>query len=453
MEILLIITVAISIIIFINNKKREKNLNSQLNEKVIIIDKQNQTLKLNEGKLEESDTRIKDLSSSLELSQKKATGLELLIKKYEPIIDIDSEVEKLKKDKLILEESLRKIQEYYSDYELRTDLEEMSFYQPKYNFENYLEFADALEIIREAQKELIRQKEIFTTIPASQNREIGNLAVNAFNGDATTIIDSITYNNFEKSKEKLTVTFNKINNLLQPYNLQISEQYLSLKIKEMALVYDLKEQERRIKEEQIELKEQMKEEEKARVEAEKAREKAIQEQDRYEKALQEARIEVESKSGAEKEKYEKQIQQLEEKLKEALAEKERATAMAQITKKGHVYIISNIGSFGENVYKIGMTRRKDPIDRVNELGDASVPFGFDVHAMVYTDDAPAFENALHKEFEQQRMNKINLRKEFFKVGIDDIEGACKKLGYKIQLTKLAEAREYRQTLDVEKVRN
>lgn len=426
--ILSILLIALAIMFYIVYKKKT----ALIDEKVSIIDK---------------------LTSTLNASHDKVNQLETLLKKYEPIINIENEVARLEKDKAIMADNLNQITAYYSDYELKTDLEEMSFYQPKYNFENYLEYSDALEIIREAQKELIKQKQIFTSIPTTVNKDIGNLAVNAFNGDATSIIESVTYNNFEKSKEKFLITFNKVNNLLQDYNLQISDKYLSLKIKEMALVYDLKEQERKIKEEQAEIKEQMREEEKARVEAEKAREKAIQEQDRYEKALLEARKEVESKSGAEKEKYEKQIQLLEEKLKEALAEKERATAMAQITKKGHVYIISNIGSFGENIYKIGMTRRKDPIDRVNELGDASVPFAFDVHAMVYTDDAPTFENALHKEFEQQRMNKINLRKEFFKVTINDIEETCNKLGYKIQLTKLAEAREYRQTMDIEKMAN
>ncbi len=100
------------------------------------------------------------------------------------------------------------------------------------------------------------------------------------------------------------------------------------------------------------------------------------------------------------------------KLKDALAERERATAMPQITRKVHVYIISNVGSSGENVYKIGMIRRKEPVVRVVELCVASVPFGFDIHAMVYIEDAPAFENNLHKEFEKFQMNKINLRKEF-----------------------------------------
>ncbi len=407
-------------------------------------------LKSKSGQLNNKITEIEKLDQETQALRDMIKKLKDEYSKYEPILNIENEILKLLKDKETLENNVKQIMDYYIDYELKVDLEEMSFYQPKYNFENYLEYSDALEIIREAEKELIKKKEIFTAEASSHNKDIGNLAVNAFNGEATSIIESVTYNNFEKSNEKMLLNFNKINNLLQNFNLQISEEYLKLKIQEMALVYDLKEQERKIKEEQIELKEQMREEEKARVEAERAREKAIQEQKRYEKALDEARKELESKSGKEKEKYEKQIQALEEKLKEALAEKERATAMAQITKKGHVYIISNIGSFGENIYKIGMTRRKDPMDRIVELGDASVPFAFDVHAMVYTDDAPAFENALHKEFEQERMNKINLRKEFFKVTIDDIEKTCSKLGYKIKLSKLAEAREYHQTQELEK---
>lgn len=94
--------------------------------------------------------------------------------------------------------------------------------------------------------------------------------------------------------------------------------------------------------------------------------------------------------------------------------------MAQQTKKGHVYVISNLGSFGENVYKIGLTRRLDPAERVRELGDASVPFSFDIHAMIASDDAPALENQLHKEFAHRRVNAVNLRKEFFRVSLDDI---------------------------------
>ena len=392
-------------------------------------------------------------NDELKIAYEKINELEKIKMKYQPIIDIEAEANRLNLDRAIVAENLEKIKDYYSDYELKVDLEEMSYYQPKYNFENYLEYSDALIVIREAQKELIRSKEIFITQPNSSNKDIGNLAVSSFNGDANTIVNSITYNNFEKSKQRLEISFNKINNLLTNYRLEMSPKYYDLKVQEMGLVYDLKEQERKIKEEQQELKEQMKEEEKARVEAEKARERAIKEQERYEKALEEARLEIEQKTGAERDKYENQILHLEEKLKEALEERERATAMAQITKKGHVYIISNIGSFGENVYKIGMTRRKEPIDRVKELGDASVPFPFDIHAMIYTEDAPTLENALHNEFNTNRLNKVNLRKEFFNITIDDIEQKCFDLGYKIKLSKLAEAIEFRQSKDLEMTKN
>ena len=140
-------------------------------------------------------------------------------------------------------------------------------------------------------------------------------------------------------------------------------------------------------------------------------------------------------------------------MKQALIEaeknKERAKSMAEITKSGHVYVISNIGSFGENVYKIGMTRRLEPMDRVRELGDASVPFNFDVHAMIYSKNAPELENLLHKEFYDNRVNKINDRREFFKVNLQDIKKALEKHNIQAEFTMLAEAEQYRQTLALE----
>ena len=112
---------------------------------------------------------------------------------------------------------------------------------------------------------------------------------------------------------------------------------------------------------------------------------------------------------------------------------------------GHVYVISNIGSFGENVYKIGMTRRLDPMDRVRELGDASVPFPFDVHAIIFCEDAPTLENKLHKAFEHQRTNLMNSRKEFFNVTLDEIEEVVHENDATIEFTKVAEARDYKET--------
>ena len=120
--------------------------------------------------------------------------------------------------------------------------------------------------------------------------------------------------------------------------------------------------------------------------------------------------------------------------------------MAQQTKAGHVYIISNIGSFGDDVYKIGMTRRLEPMDRVKELGDASVPFEFDVHGIIFSENAPELENRLHKEFNHKRVNMVNNKKEFFNVNIHEIEKIVKKYNEKIELTKLAEANQYRESI-------
>lgn len=116
-------------------------------------------------------------------------------------------------------------------------------------------------------------------------------------------------------------------------------------------------------------------------------------------------------------------------------------------KAGYVYIISNIGAFGENIYKIGMTRRLDPQDRVDELGDASVPFNFDVHAMIFTEDAPTLENALHKAFENNKVNMINSRREFFNVTLEEIEQVVKANYDKtVDFKKTADAEQYRETL-------
>ena len=133
-------------------------------------------------------------------------------------------------------------------------------------------------------------------------------------------------------------------------------------------------------------------------------------------------------------------------LSEVQEKAERAKSRAQMTRQGHVYIISNIGSFGEEILKIGMTRRLDPLDRVKELGDASVPFSFDIHAIIESEDAPELENQLHKVFASKRVNKVNLRKEYFRINIEDIEDKLKNLGIDALINKVASADEYYQSI-------
>ena len=160
----------------------------------------------------------------------------------------------------------------------------------------------------------------------------------------------------------------------------------------------------------------------------------------------EAKKQLEKAKGEELEKLNEEILLLQEQLHEAEQKKERALSRSQLTRSGHVYVISNVGSFGENIYKIGLTRRLEPIDRVKELGDASVPFSFDIHAMIYSENAPELENELHRLFDGQRVNMMNTRKEFFRVALDQIEKAVKARNSEIEFTKVAEAREYRETV-------
>ncbi|WP_299008848.1 GIY-YIG nuclease family protein, partial [uncultured Shewanella sp.] len=182
-------------------------------------------------------------------------------------------------------------------------------------------------------------------------------------------------------------------------------------------------------------------EQRAIKEFQKAIAEAEKEEKMYRNLLDKAQKELAKATEQNRSDMEQRIAILEQQLAEAEAKEERAKSMAEKTRKGHVYVISNVGSFGEDVYKIGLTRRLDPMDRIKELGDASVPFPFDVHAMIYTDDAPALEAALHREFHAHRVNAVNLRKEFFSVDLNDIKQAVENIASvdtEFKMTALAE---------------
>jgi hypothetical protein len=168
--------------------------------------------------------------------------------------------------------------------------------------------------------------------------------------------------------------------------------------------------------------------------------------------MEQAQEQFTDASDEQKAMYEERLREMEVRLKEAEERRDRARSMAEQTKKGYVYIISNVGSFGNDVYKIGLTRRWDPSERVRELGDSSVPFGFDVHAMILSDDAPALEQQLHRHFVLGQVNKVNHRKEFFRVSLTEIRDQIEKLGVTsgVHWTMTAEAQEHRESLAIEK---
>jgi hypothetical protein len=221
--------------------------------------------------------------------------------------------------------------------------------------------------------------------------------------------------------------------------------YLDARIEELrwaVVAMELKQKER---EEQREIKERMREEERAQREFEKAKKEAEKEEELLRRAMEKARADIATSSETERAKFEQKLLELSDRLRTAEEKNQRAVSLAQQTKRGNVYVISNIGSFGEDVYKIGMTRRFDPMERVHELGDASVPFEFDVHALIPSDNAPALEHGLHQRFVRNQVNKVNPRKEFFRVSLQEVRQEIERLGIEVVWTLTAAARQFRET--------
>jgi hypothetical protein len=204
------------------------------------------------------------------------------------------------------------------------------------------------------------------------------------------------------------------------------------------------------KDEQRLVRERIREEQKAQRGIARAVEESARDEAMIQKALAKVEAEAAQASEAQRASFDARLRELHTRLADAEARNRRALSMAQQTKAGHVYVISNVGSFGEDVYKVGMTRRLEPLDRVRELGDASVPFAFDVHALIWCEDAPALESALHRQFVQTQINKVNPRKEFFRVPLSALRRQPEAQGIKASWTMAAAAAEYRESLAITK---
>ena len=401
--------------------------------------------------------------------------------KYDKIIDIDSEVSRRTEKARSLDEDIGKLQssfeeqkatltaeyqKYKSVYDqlkaelatLEESLEMTSFglYKPHYDYDTSERYKSELDARRERQKFLIKNEqaaicEIQWQVDGSvtkgkrQTKELIKLLLRAFNNECDAAMLKVKWNNAKQMEQRVIKAHEAINKLGTTQRTYITRDYLGLKLEELYLTHEYHVKRNEEQEEQKRIREQIREEERAQKEFEKAQKAAESEERRYATALEKARKEVQKAKGEELGSLNEQIAELERQLTEAKTQKERAISRAQLTKSGYVYVISNVGSFGENVYKIGMTRRMDPMDRVKELGDASVPFQFDVHAMIDSDNAPELEKRLHNHFASKRVNLVNMRKEFFNVSLDEIANEVNNNNGQIEFTLLAEAREFRET--------
>jgi len=332
------------------------------------------------------------------------------------------------------------------------------FEMPKYLYETSVRYAEEIKYIRQQQKDMIKDKTAITfpatTVISSDkafNKKILNgqvkLMLTAFNIECDMLIGKVSPSSFGRTLDRIEKLANALEKSAATLECGFDIDYIELKFEECKLQYQytLKKQEE-VAEQKL-IKEQIREEQRAIKEFEKAVSDAEKEEKMYRNLLDKAQEELAKATDQERSDMEERIMLLEQQLAEAEAKEERAKSMAEQTRKGHVYVISNIGSFGEDVYKIGLTRRLEPMDRVKELGDASVPFPFDVHAMIYTDDAPSLETALHREFTSQRVNAVNLRKEFFSVNLDEIKEAVEKIaGVEAEFKMTALAEDYYESL-------
>ncbi|PMF72600.1 ATPase [Vibrio breoganii] len=359
------------------------------------------------------------------------------------------------------------LEELMGDIDLYSRLDEYTahghFEMPKYLYETSTRYAEEIKDIRQQQKDMIKDKTAITFPEAtvisddkSFNKKILNgqvkLMLTAFNIECDMLIGKVSPSSFGRTLERIEKLANNLEKSAATLECGFDIDYIELKFEECKLQYQftLKKQEE-IAEQKL-IKEQIREEQKAIKEFQKAITDAEKEEKMYRNLLDKAQQELAKASEQERSDMEQRIAILEQQLAEAEANEERAKSMAEQTRKGHVYVISNIGSFGEDVYKIGLTRRLEPMDRVKELGDASVPFPFDVHAMIYTEDAPALETALHREFNAQRVNAVNLRKEFFSVDLDDIKEAVEKIaGIEAEFKMTALAEDYYESLRLSEV--
>lgn len=411
-----------------------------------LIAKLNVDIKQNKTLLDQLEKRTIDLQRMEASRQTIEQAFSQLPYKQKLLSDLEGQLEELK-----------------SELSLYTDMKsyvEYGFYPlPAYGETTSKVHNEKLKAIRAQQKIMLREATAYiypshieitgnTVYDKALLKNQGYLLIFAFNSESDYLISKINSNNYESVLTRIEKLAEQLEKRLISLEIGISLDYVELKMQECTVYYQYKYQKLAEAEEQRDINAQMREEAAVDREIQQALKDAKRDEQMVREAMNKVRKELSYASAEQKQQYEFQLQELTERLVEAESRKERSLSMAQQTRRGHVYIISNVGSFGEDIYKIGMTRRLEPLDRVKELSSASVPFVFDVHAMIYSEDAPALEKELHNYFDLASVNKVNSRKEFFEITLQEIRDYVEAAGLEAHWTMAADATEYRQSLSI-----
>ena len=449
--------------------------NNELNDKIQELETVNSEMEAKIADLENEKSKLesfltpemKDLESlkkqiaesQVEFAHQKITQEQLLKEQYDKYMD---EISKQKSLILAYNDEINELNSNIKD--LKKDIitfsdeilvQDFGLYEPRYSFINADAYKAELTNIRNKQKAMIKDGSAVSGSidwqvngSAAQGRkmikDMQKLLLRAFNSECDEIINKVKYNNYDTSVKKMERSFNAIAKLGITMSISITSNYYDLKIQELQLALEYQIQKQREKEEKAELRAQQREEARLQKELKEQRKNIDKERKHYEQALSNINKQISSSS-------DENIEELNKKKEEIIQSlSDIDTKIKDIDYREanqNVYIISNIGSFGEGIYKIGMTRRLNPQERVDELGDASVPFKFDVHAMIFSEDAPALEAKLHRAFEDRKLNLVNQRREFFKVSLDEIKEVVKNNFDKtVEFVEVPDADQYRISL-------
>ena len=321
--------------------------------------------------------------------------------------------------------------------------------------ESSLELSARLSEVRSQIKEMIRGKvairarEGFTfNNSASQGRkfvaDMSKMMLRAYNAEVENCVLTVKAGNGEAARKRLERTRDQVERLGSLINLRIDGRYHALRLEELDLSLRYQNAKKAEKEAEREEKVRLREERKAQQELAQRRAKLDKEREHYQHVLQSL---VDQGRTGEADEIRSQLEGLDKEI-------EKVDFRAANIRAGYVYVISNIGAFGDRMVKIGMTRRLDPMDRVRELGDASVPFGFDVHALFFSDDAVTVEADLHRRFADKRVNRVNTRREFFHASPAEVRDVLSEVaGNLLEFTEEPEAEQYRLSLQMAESEN
>jgi len=355
---------------------------------------------------------------------------------------------------------LKSVQQQILGAEDTVLLESFGLYTPKYQLTNSIEYKERLEAVREEQKQSAKRLSAEVDSwdhPAVQltkaqwkklRKDALKLALRSFNSESEYCVDNVKFSNLEKMEERIRRSFETCNKLLSSIDAWWKDIVLERKLQELYLAHEYQVKRQEEKEAARQAREDQREQEKLEKEIREARAKIDKERRHFASAIGKLQQRLAGAADPkEREDLQRRIDEITTQNRQLDEEERQLDYREQNARAGYVYVISNIGAFGEGVYKIGMTRRLEPMDRVDELGDASVPFRFDVHALVFSSDAPSLEAKLHSHFAAGRLNKVNGRKEFFRADLREIEAVIRaNYDAVVEVVHAAAAEQFRESL-------